>query len=178
MSVQLPDPSVSTPEQGHTTQGRVAAGVALIAIGLLLVLVQIVKIDISGWLFLGGLGLIFLVWGLATRTFGLVIPGGVLGGIGLGVFLTELPLDGMTDTASGGLFLLGFSLGWALITLLSPLTTERIQWWPLIPGGIMAAIGAVLLLGGFGLQLLTLIGVAWPLILVVIGVYLLLKRRP
>jgi hypothetical protein len=83
----------------------------------------------------------------------------------------------MTDTASGGLFLVGFSLGWALMTLLSPLTIEHVQWWPLIPGGIMAAIGAILLLGGFGLQLLTLIGVAWPLILVVIGVYLLLKRR-
>lgn len=177
MSVQLPSPTVSTSEKHDSTRARVAAGVALIAIGLLLVLVQIVKIDIPGWLFLGGLGLIFLVWGLLTRTFGLIIPGGVLGGIGLGVFLTELPLDGMTDTASGGLFLLGFSLGWALITLLSPLTTERIQWWPLIPGGIIAAIGAVLLLGGFGLQLLTLLGVAWPLILVVIGVYLLLKRR-
>lgn len=177
MSVQLPSPTVSTPEKHDSTRARVAAGVALIAIGLLLVLVQAFDINIPGWLFLGGLGLIFLVWGLATRTFGLVIPGGVLGGIALGVFLTELPLDGMTDTASGGLFLLGFSLGWALMTLLSPLTREHVQWWPLIPGGIMAAIGAILLLGGFGLQLLTLIGVAWPLILVVIGVYLLLKRR-
>jgi hypothetical protein len=177
MSVQLPTSPSPTPEQQDSSRGRVAAGVALIAIGLLLVVVQILKINIPGWLFLGGLGLIFLVWGLATRTFGLVIPGGVLGGIGMGVFLTELPLTGMTDGASGGLFLLGFSLGWALLTLLSPLTKERIQWWPLIPGGIMAAIGAILLLGGFGLQLLTLIGVAWPLILVVIGVYLLLKRR-
>ncbi len=177
MSVQLPVSSTSTPEQQTSTRGRLAAGVALIAIGLLLVLVQALKIDIPGWLFLGGLGLIFLIWGLLTRTFGLVIPGGVLGGIAMGVFLTELPLSGMTDSASGGLFLLGFSLGWALMTLLSPLTKEHVQWWPLIPGGIMAAIGAILLLGGFGLQLLTLLGVAWPLILVVIGVYLLLKRR-
>jgi hypothetical protein len=51
------------------------------------------------------------------------------------------------------------------------------KWLLLIPGGILAAIGAILLLGGYGLQLLTLIGVAWPLILVAIGVYLLLKRR-
>jgi hypothetical protein len=177
MSVQLPTSPVSDSEKSCPTGGRVAAGIALIAIGLLLVFVQAFDLNIPGWLFLGGLGLIFLVWGLLTRTFGLVIPGGVLGGIALGVFLTELPLDGMTGTASGGLFLLGFSLGWALMTLLSPLTIEHVQWWPLIPGGIMAAIGAILLLGGFGLQLLTLIGVAWPLILVVIGVYLLLKRR-
>ena len=177
MSVQLPSPTSSTPEKHDSTRGRVAAGIALIAIGLLLVFVQAFDLNIPGWLFLGGLGLIFLVWGVLTRTFGLVIPGGVLGGIALGVFLTELPLAGMTESASGGLFLLGFSLGWALMTLLSPLTCERVQWWPLIPGGILAAVGAILLLGGFGLQLLTLVGVAWPLILVVIGVYLLLKRR-
>jgi hypothetical protein len=177
MSVQLPVSSTSNPDQPNATRHRVAAGVALIAIGLLLVLVQALKISIPGWLFLGGLGTIFLAWGLVTRTFGLVIPGCVLGGIGLGVFLTELSLSGVTDSASGGLFLLGFSLGWALLALLSPLTNERFQWWPLIPGSIMAAIGAILLLGGFGLQLLTLLGVAWPLVLVVIGVYLLLKRQ-
>lgn len=181
MSVQLPVLPETTPErtteQPHSTRNRVAAGVALIAIGLLLVAVQSLKIDLPGWLLLGGLSVIFLAWGVVTRTFGLVIPGSVLAGVGLGILLADLPAAGTGDETLGGLFLLGFSLGWALMALLSPLTTERFQWWPLIPGGIIAAVGAFLLLGGFGLQLLTVIGVAWPLILVGIGVYLLLKRR-
>ena len=176
MSTQLPSPSMDTPERHSPGFNRTAAGIALIAIGLLIGFTQIFHVALPGWLLLGGLALIFLVWGLLTRTFGLIIPGGILAGIGLGAFLVELPFLSLSETTQGGLFLVAFAAGWALITLLSPLTCDRFAWWPLIPGGILAAVGVILLIGGFGLKLLTLIGFAWPLLLLGAGVYLLLKR--
>lgn len=75
------------------------------------------------------------------------------------------------------MFLIGFAAGWALISLLSLFTGDRFAWWPLIPGGIMAAIGAIPMTGAAGLGLLTALGYAWPLALIGAGAYILLKRK-
>jgi hypothetical protein len=127
-------------------------------------------------LFLPALGLIFLVWGIGARTVGLLVPGGILSGIGFGVFLVGGPLSGIGDPVTGGVFMLCFALGWALITLLSPLA-GKLHWWPLIPGGVMALFGGALLAGSAGLQALNLVGKAWPLALIAGGLYLILRWR-
>ncbi len=178
MNTQLSDPTTSD-DQGVQTdvRGRVIAGVALILIGALLLIAQITQSANLGLLIPAALGVIFLVWGLVTRTFGLVIPGSILVGIGLGISLITGPYSAMESDAQGGVFMLAFAGGWLLMCLLSPLTTSGFQWWPLIPGGIIGAIGLALASGGFGMQLLQIIGYGWPLILVGIGIYLLLKRR-
>lgn len=176
MSAQLPSAPVPAPEHQDSGRNRIIAGVALILIGLLLTVTQVFHLNLSGEFVIGGLGLIFLIWGLASRKFGLIIPGGILAGIAVGIFLSQLPLNDVGGTTTGGLFLIGFSLGWALITLLSPITCGRFEWWPLIPGAILGGIGAILMAGGYGLQILTIIGFAWPLILVGVGIYLLVKR--
>ena len=100
-----------------------------------------------------------------------------MGGIGLGIFLTGLSVGGTSEFITGGVFLIGFAAGWALISLLSLFTSDRLAWWPLIPGGILAAIGAVLMTGSAGLGLLTALGYAWPLALIGVGAYILLKRK-
>jgi hypothetical protein len=147
-------------------------------IGTIMFIAQYVRSDSLGLLVLPALGLIFLAWGLMARSIGLVIPGGILSGIGLGAFLTQWGLPGisMTDPIRGGIFMLSFALGWALITLLSPLTHSGLTWWPLIPGGILAVVGAALLSGEFGLRLLALTGQGWPVILIVIGLYLVIRQ--
>ena len=76
MNAQLPTPTPTPARSG------VIAGVALIAIGLLALLSQLVDLQNFGLLVLPTLALIFLAWGLITRTFGLIIPGGILAGIG------------------------------------------------------------------------------------------------
>ncbi|MGH8246893.1 MAG: LiaF transmembrane domain-containing protein [Gammaproteobacteria bacterium] len=48
-------------------------------------------------------------------------------------------------------------------------------WWPLIPGGILTLIGLMLAADQVGL--LGAIGHWWPAILIVIGLYILLRRR-
>ncbi len=160
----------------RANRGGWVTGVGLIAVGLLILTAQFIRSDWLGLLFLPTLGLIFLVWGSAARNVGLLIPGGVLIGIGLGTFLIESAFPGLEDTATGGVFLLSFSLGWGLITLLSAVFTDRVHWWPLIPGGIMALIGGTLLVGGAALEALGLTGRWWPLGLIGLGIWLLLRR--
>ncbi len=160
---------------------RWIAGLALIAIGLLVLVEQYVESEWLRLFFLPALGAIFLLWGSITRSIGLLIPGGILGGIGLGVVLNAGPLESLGGDAEGGVFLLSFALGWGLITLLSALVTQETHWWPLIPGGIMAAIGGALLAGGAAMDALNvvgnLLGRAWPLGLVALGLYLLLRHK-
>ena len=181
MSTQLqpsPDtlqPTPNTPK--HNTRDRVIAGIALIAIGAVVFFAQISDQPELAWVVVPVLGLIFLIWGLAARTIGLIIPGGILSGIGLGLyFMLQSGVD-RPEESSAGIFLLCFAGGWALISLLSLVTQEGFQWWPLIPGGIIGVIGLALLGGGFGQELLKVAGYAWPLILVGIGIYLLLRGK-
>ena len=181
MSTQLqpsPDtlqPTPNTPK--HNTRDRVIAGIALIAIGAVVFFAQISDQPELAWIVVPVLGLIFLIWGLAARTIGLIIPGGILSGIGLGLyFMLQSGVD-RPEESSAGIFLLCFAGGWALISLLSLVTREGFQWWPLIPGGIIGVIGLALLGGSFGQELLKVAGYAWPLILVGIGIYLLLRGR-
>jgi hypothetical protein len=181
MSAQLQQPS--EPQQtepaakSRRTRDRVIAGIALIAIGIVVLIAQLMNRPELSWIIVPMLGLIFLIWGVAARTIGLIIPGGILSGIGLGLyFMFERTID-TSDEQTAGVLLVCFAGGWVVISLLSLLTREGFQWWPLIPGGIIAVIGLALLGGGVAMQLVKIAGYAWPLILVGVGIYLLLRRR-
>lgn len=178
MNTQLTEPTTTDSHETKTdVRGRVIAGVALILIGALVLFAQVTQSADLALLIPAALGVIFLTWGLITRTFGLVIPGSILLGVGLGTYLITGPYSTMEGEAQGGLFMVAFAAGWMLMCLLSPLTTSGFQWWPLIPGAIIGAVGLALASGGFGMQILQVIGYGWPLILVGIGIYLLVKRR-
>ena len=168
--------STETKRSMQTTKssGRIS-GIALILIGLLILAAQLFELPSFGQLFLPGLGLIFLLWGIFSRSGGLLIPGGVLTGIGVGVYLMDvLPV---AESQDAGVFLLSFGGGFALITLLSAVFTPDKHWWALIPGAILAAIGGALLIGGTALQVLEVLGTYWPVILILVGIYILLRRR-
>ncbi|NUQ38891.1 MAG: hypothetical protein HUU23_14060 [Caldilineales bacterium] len=169
MNTNLPTPTPSP------ARNNGIVGIALVAIGALALISQLTDLQNIGMLVLPILALIFLAWGMITRTFGLIIPGGILAGIGGAALLIENMT--LTESTQGGVFLLTFAAGWALITLLSPLTREGLQLWPLIPGSIMAVIGGLLLAGDAGEQILNLIGLTWPAILIGVGLYILFKKR-
>ncbi|MCB0003814.1 MAG: hypothetical protein KDH86_14815 [Anaerolineae bacterium] len=178
MNTQLTEPTTTESVAKQTdTRGRIIAGVALILIGALLMIAQITQSANLALLVPIALGVIFLAWGLITRTFGLIVPGSILAGIGLGTYLITGPYSTMESNPQGGVFMLAFAGGWLLMCLLSPLTRSGFQWWPLIPGGIIGAVGLALVGGSFGMQVLQIIGYGWPLILVAVGIYLLIKRR-
>jgi hypothetical protein len=135
------------PTRPFGRRNNLGVGIGLIAIGSLLVLGNIFEWGIFLVLLLG---LVFIAWGIATRTAGLLIPGGILSGIGTGIALQEL-LPIANDDLNGGIFLLSFAAGWFSIVVLSRLFTRDPQWWALIPGGIMSFIGVfnVLISGPF-----------------------------
>ena len=163
----------------HSAHRRSAlvGGALLIAIGLLVLLAQNVQVETLGLLFLPALGGLFLIAGIVGRQVGFIIPGGILAGIGLGVVFTQNPALIATDKTQGGVFFIGFALGWFLITVLSKLFTRETQWWALIPGTIMALIGGALLLGGAALNVLEFAGRWWPLILVTLGLVIIARRK-
>jgi hypothetical protein len=154
-------------------KSAVTTGIILIAIGVSLLVFRI--IDLSQ-LFPLVLGLGFLLSGALTRKTGLIIPGGIISGVGLGIVaLSNNWFTPTNEPSSGGVFLLAFSLGWFSIPLLTRLFTGQAELWPLIPGGILATIGALILGGEQGLAILKVVGDYWPLVLVAIGVWILIQ---
>lgn len=148
-------------------------------VGVILILVGIVSLagtllgnlGVGLW-FLPLLALIFLYAGITRRSLGLVIPGGILAGIGTGIVMIEQVFPGLGSEAQGGLFLLCFAAGWLLIAVLGTRITGALVWWPLIPGSILAVIGSGLLMGGWALRALELTGYLWPVALILVGLYL------
>jgi len=128
-------------------KGSMIAGLILILIGVSALLQH--WFDIDSYLVLL-LGVALLAWGALVHRTGLIIPGGVLTGIGLGILAMEGPWT-IPGADPNGMFLLCFAAGWFLITLLTALFTCT-QWWALIPGGIMAILGGSLLVTNGGVR--------------------------
>lgn len=173
-----PTPEPQSPERAQRrARGRMIAGAILILVGVMTFLSQF--IPTAGLLFLPGLAVIFLAWGLLARKIGLIIPGGVLAGIGAGAILMQGPFKNIQEPAQGGIFLLAFACGFLLISLLSPfvLPERRLMWWPLIPAFFMAFTGAALFAGPAGLTLLQYLGYGWPVVLVALGIWMIFRRR-
>ncbi|MCS6845002.1 MAG: hypothetical protein NZ528_11890 [Caldilineales bacterium] len=173
MSAPVPTPN----HRAAKDRDALVVGIVLIAVGLVVFVGQVVDLPDLKLLILPALAAIFLIAGLLTREIGLVIPGGILAGIALGIGLIAGPSAPVLDVDQGGVFLVAFSVGWALITLLSPFTRQGFQWWPLIPGGIIGLVGLAVVQGGAALSALEIIGYLWPLVLIGVGIVVLLRRR-
>ncbi|MCA9932190.1 MAG: hypothetical protein KC419_27085 [Anaerolineales bacterium] len=152
-----------------------AGGIVLIGLGLLFLVGRIVNLDNWGLLFLPALGAIFMIWGILAREGGLMIPGGIISGIGWGSYLIAGPwaLDSALD--DGGLFMIVFGIGFMSITLFSLIFAHETHWWALIPGGIISGIGAAIMFGGVFMQALELLGTYWPVILILVGIYVIFQ---
>jgi hypothetical protein len=121
-------------------------GAALIAIGVIFLLDQYFK---TGWLMqliLPVSGAIFLFWGIVYRRFGLIIPGSILAGLGVGGFLAFSHFFSFSTYTRIGLLLAVFALGWVSITVFSLIFRERMAWWPLIPASVLFSVGICFLL--------------------------------
>jgi hypothetical protein len=140
---------------------RFTAGLILIGVGLTLYFLQRVELGESVVFFI--LGVAFLTAYLYQRRFGLLVPAGVLLGLGLGSVWEGSFL------AFGESTLLGLGLGFIAIYVIALLYERRSHWWALIPGGILvlAALPTTE-------RVLHYLFDNWPLILVVIGVTILI----
>jgi hypothetical protein len=154
-------------------------GLGLLVVGLVLLVAQFARSEAVGVLIVPALSLVFIVWGAVTREPGFLIPGGVLAGIGAGsvCLVYDWPFGALSGDAEAGVFMLVFAGGWASITLLTAIFTDRVHWWPLVLAGFFALVGGALLVGGTAREALSLVGYLWPLALIALGLYLLMRRR-
>ncbi len=125
------------------------------------------KVDVGGIVvLLIGLGLLGAF--VYTRQYGYLVPGGIMTGLGAGIALQDT--FSLTTDTGGGVIVLGLGLGFISIWVLGKLLdVQRALWWPLVPGGILAIVGASLLIGGEAVKLLDW----WGLVLVLVGLLVL-----
>jgi hypothetical protein len=159
-------------------QSGVIAAIVLIAIGALLLVAQVFQLSWLSLLVLPLLGISFIVWSIAVQNPGLMIPGGILTGLGGGLFLMTRPFveAAENDLLPVAVLMFGFAAGWVLIVLLTPLAGGQFSLWPLIPGAVFLALGGLFWMGEPGLQILQIVGTAWPVVLILVGVGILLNR--
>jgi len=144
-------------------------GVILIVIGATLFAIQSLHLDPNVIVLV--IGLVFAGAYAATRRYGLLIPAGILTGLGVGILLEDL---GMTREP----VVLGLGLGFLAIYGVDQLiggSRERARWWPLIPGAIFIVIAAAG--GAFGDEGARAVERGWPIILIAIGAWLFLRDR-
>jgi len=143
-------------------RSRVISGVTLIAIGLLLLWLNSIE-DIGQSVVFYIVGSLFLGAYLYSRSYGLLIPGCLLLGLGTGSFLARF--DTIEEPS-----MVGLGAGFIAIFVIALLYEKRSHWWPLVPGGILLVNAFAI-----GAQLMDfLFRGGWPLVLVVIGIIVLI----
>jgi len=153
----------------HRDRNALTLGAVLVTVGAVLLAYRFSDTLAAGSAPLV-IGLGFLVWWAVSGTFGLVVPGGVLSGIGVGMILEQAGFSG--DGVP-----LGLGLGFLAIYVLDAVRRRQwSRWWPLVPGVVLVVVG---LFGNTSVWD-SLGTYGWPLILIVAGVVVLavgLSRR-
>ena len=144
-------------------------GVILIAVGVTLFAVQLLHLDADVIVLV--IGLVFAIAFAGARRYGLLIPAGILTGLGLGILLEDFKVQGEP-------VVLGLGLGFLAIYVADVLTSGARapgRWWPLIPGTILTVIAAAE--STFGAEGARVIEQGWPILLIAAGAWLLLRGR-
>src|SRR5438105_10193841 len=155
---------------------------ALITLGVVFLLSNLVPERGRGGLVVLGLGAAFLIGRVTTGRYGYAVPAGIL--LALGTFISLQELQTFQGVRGGGPFFVLLGLGFASIYVIG---ARPGAVWPLFPATLMIGLGLVLFgaasLGA--LASMSWIVAYWPAVLVLLGVWLLLRdhlpiaaRRP
>jgi hypothetical protein len=142
-------------------------GIILVGIGLVLLVAQ--WFELTGAGVLAAIAAVFLTTYAASRNYGFLIPGMILLGLAAGVGLQESGYD-----PQGELVVIGLAGGFFGIFIVDVLTGHPDRWWPLIPGGILSAVGSEQLVRGTAAA--DAIVRFWPIVLVIAGVAILMTN--
>ncbi len=147
---------------GTRDRSRVTAGAILILLGIVLIIMRVTE-DYRGetWTFL--IGGLFVAGYLYRRAYGMLIPGCILLGIGLGSIGENSAWD-LGDFGS-----IGLGVGFVAIFLIALVYEGRTHWWPLIPGGVLIISG----LASGSKTFRDLLEVGWPALIILVGLLLL-----
>ncbi len=120
------------------------------------------------------IGLALLGVFLLVRSPSLLSAGGVITGVGVGILTAA---QGSPDLGGAGVLVSvggGFLLVWLFGAMFG---LPAVRSWPLVPGLALLALGAVIYAAGLGEEVLDVAARGWPVLLVVVGGYLLLAAR-
>jgi hypothetical protein len=119
-------------------------------------------------------GLLFLALFFLTRSAASAVVGSVLVGVGIGVLVVK---GSDPDVGTGG-FLISLAGGFFLAWILGLMFAIRsLRWWPLVPGFVLLALGAIVTSGHMGQDVINAAADWWPVLLVLMGVFLLYRAR-
>lgn len=144
------------------TRGQMTAGAILIVLGLGLFALQFMK-GIGEAVILFFIGAVFVAAYFYRRAYGLLIPGCILLGLGLG------SVGEQSAFALGDFGLIGLGIGFVAIYVIDLIYRGGTHWWPLIPGLSLIVVG----FAQSNANLMRLLAVGWPLILVLVGLLIL-----
>lgn len=119
-------------------------------------------------------GLALLGIFLLVRSPALLSAGGVITGVGVGILTAT---QGSPDFGGAGVLMSvggGFLLVWLFGAMFG---IPAVRSWPLIPGLVLIALGTITYAAGFGEEMLDISARGWPILLVVVGGYLLVAAR-
>jgi hypothetical protein len=120
--------------------------------------------------FLALMGVGFIVWSALARSPGLLVPGGVLTGIGVGTILRP--------EFGHGAFLLSMAGGFMLISALYvPMFGRKgCWWWPFWPAAGLAFAGLLSLAGPDARAMFRELRPFWPFVLIVVAGWLFVSK--
>jgi pimeloyl-ACP methyl ester carboxylesterase len=108
---------------------------------------------------------------------GLIVLGSVASGFVLGLVLDVLVFGGSRETVITGLALLSLAAGYLMLAELSRRRTDQPQQWARIAALAFAVAGALVLILRPGGHLLRLLGWVWPILLLVLVVWMVRESR-
>jgi hypothetical protein len=155
-------------------KSNLAFGVMLLVVGGVLLATRFIPIETApAWLLGLGLGLTLIA--IVSASYGPLVAGMILLGLGAGMLLGD---RGVAEIPSGTWIVLGLGAGFIGIYVLALILKLRSHWWPLVPGFILLAIGGARYVRHFTLLPPEVIMAArtwWPAALVVVGVWVVVR---
>jgi hypothetical protein len=165
--------SVGNPHHGALRRGGFV-GWFLILLGVVLLVINLFELT-GSWILLA-IGGAFLAWYLDSRNYGLLIPACILLGLGLASIL---------EGVRPWYFDVEWTLLWIGLAFVAIYLVDRFTWhqsstWPLWPGGILILISVWQTRWFSNLFDWLWWGVLadwWPVLIILLGIWLLRRRR-
>jgi hypothetical protein len=159
---------------GKRISGRKALGMVLLVLAALALINRFVAGG-SDVLVLPFLGTAFIGWSVFGRLPGLLTPGGVLLGVGSGIWAQRFYGLGGGSHSGQAVFLGCMAVGFLLITLCSLVFFRARVLWPLWPAAFIALAAVMRLMGSAWQEYLWRVLPYWPFALLVIAIWLLVS---
>jgi hypothetical protein len=158
----------------RTRKSNLTLGLILLVVGAVLLVTRFVPIETApAWLLGIGVGLALIA--VISASYGALVGGMVLLGLGSGMVLGD---RGVAGIPAGTWILFGLGAGFLGIYLLALILKLNKNWWPLVPGVVLLAAGGWRYVRHFTLmppEVVMAVRTWWPAALVVAGAWILIR---